>query len=908
MTRFSKMTSSLFFCAPACALLFGGVLTFPVSGQDESVPEKSDDGVLVRRAEIVDTENEEEEAPDIDRPSSESVPAAAEQDPVNTQPVKPEQDSLDDQEAPAEPVKPAPPKREPGDDLFDYAGVLYGKKFFDLASDKYETYLRTYSNGRHAEAALYRRAECSLKQNLKENALRDYKRLIKVYSRGVYTGPSAYRIASLAYNDQRFGYAAPYFKIAETNAAQPKLKITSLYYRARCLELDAQKKAAHAAYQEVVEVREDNAFWHKSLLALGRMDAAVKKKSDALKWFAMLAEEPKLEEIVGAVQSGGIRSSDWTGSKQEDLIEALGEATVKAGLLYSEAGETDKAIKLYGRMLKFDSAADWKALARYGLIRLHYDLDQFEEVIKAFAATGETLGPDIQPKMLIMVAKSYHELEQFSNAFDSYQLIERAFPESIEAEEAGYQKLRCQFVLGDPSLPGYADRFIDDQRQRDASSPFINMANFLKSEILFKQGKFADAADAYRALGDKLKHIPEKYHSMIYYKHGWAEFEAGNPSQAISPLSSFMLEDTESVYFANALAKRAMSYKAVEDFTNCLKDFDRIIRDFPTSEPAELSYQQKGLISGQRRDDDAMVATFEEMLEKFPTTSAKAQALFWIGFGKYRKKEYKECIEPLTIARKMDEEAYFENATRAIVHAQYRNAQSVTSSSKNDYLPPLISEINLFLAKKPEEMIPREILFWLGMKLFDQDDFANAAKYLTLASTPEKPEDSQLILWERLGVARQEIDQFDLALDAAEQQFAMSKSPAAEAKALLTKSRALAGQGNYDEARVAAREGSNRQKEGRIGAMLILQLGDVEFAEKNYQEAAELFIVPATTFDDPQITPLALWKTVRAINGELARMGENSTTTERGKGLVAKKTELETEISKRFPKFQPKET
>ena len=156
-------------------------------------------------------------------------------------------------------------------------------------------------------------------------------------------------------------------------------------------------------------------------------------------------------------------------------------------------------------------------------------------------------------------------------------------------------------------------------------------------------------------------------------------------------------------------------------------------------------------------------------------------------------------------------------------------------------------------------------------------------------------------------MAREEIGQFDLALDAAEKQFELSQSPAAEAKALLTKSRALAGKKLFDEARVAAREGSNRQKEGRIGAMLLVQLGDIEFAQKNYDEAAKLFILPATTFDDPQITPLALWKTIRSIEGELAKMGD-SASSERGQGLVTQKNELESEISKRFPEFRPKET
>ncbi|MEZ5325304.1 MAG: tetratricopeptide repeat protein [Verrucomicrobiales bacterium] len=877
-------------------------LPTPLIGQDTPV---ADDGVPVRRAEPAGPETTTEgEAPDLATPPAKKPEPV---DPVNTAPANPKAETPDDPDSGESepPPKPEPPKREPGDDLFDYAGVLYAKKFWDLAGDKYQTYLNTYATGQHAEASLYRRTECYLKQGMKEPALSGYKELIKKYPRSSYVGPSAYRVASLAYNDQRYGYAAPYFLISATNAEQHKLKVASLYYRARCLELDSQVKSARRAYEDVVAIRGDNASWHKALLALGRMEAAAKNKSEALKWFATLAEEPKLEEIVGAMKAGK-RDPEWKAAQQTDLIEALGEATVKAGLLYSEAGETEKAILLYNRMLKFDSAAEWKALARYGLIRLHYDAEQYEEVIKAFNATTSVSLPETtRPKMLIMVAKSYHAMEQFSNAFDSYRLIEQAFPDSMEAEEAGYQKLRCQFVLGDPSLPGYADRFIDDQRQRDADSPFINMAYFLKSEILFKQGKYADAADAYRAMGAKLEHIPEKYHAMIHYKHGWAESEAGNPTQAIAPLSEFMLDQADSPYFANALAKRAMSYKAIEDYTNCLKDFDRIIKEFPNSEPAELSYQQKGLISGQRRDDDAMIATFEEMLMKFPNTSAKAQALFWIGFGKYRKKEYEACIEPLSKARSMDEESYFENGSRAIIHAQYRNAQSVTSAAKNEYLPKLVDEINLYLKKKPEGVIPTEILFWLGMKMFDQEDYGNAAKFLSLASTPDKPEDSQLILWERLAVAREEIGQYDLALDAAEKQFALSKSPAAEAKALLTKSRALAGKQLYDEARVAAREGSNRQKEGRVGAMLMLQLGDIEFAENNFPEAAALFIVPATTFDDPQITPMALWKTVRAIDGELEKMGANATSSERGKGLVAKKTELETEISKRFPEFRP---
>ena len=47
-----------------------------------------------------------------------------------------------------------------GDELFEYAGEMYGKKFYDLAIDKYHTYVKTFPDGQHFEAASYHIAEC----------------------------------------------------------------------------------------------------------------------------------------------------------------------------------------------------------------------------------------------------------------------------------------------------------------------------------------------------------------------------------------------------------------------------------------------------------------------------------------------------------------------------------------------------------------------------------------------------------------------------------------------------------------------------------------------------------------------------------------------------------------------------
>ena len=222
-----------------------------------------------------------------------------------------------------EPEPPKPPKREPGDDLFEYAMVLYNQKYYDLAVDKFRTYLTSYKSGRHKEESLYRSAECYLQLSMREEALSIYKNVLQNFGRGKFASPSAYRIASLAYNNQRYGYAAPYFRIAASKAEVHKVKVASLYYRARCLQLDSQTNAARTAYKEVVAIEQKNSHWHKAVLALGRMAAEAGDNAQALEWFSKLADQANIEELVGATINGS-RNPRWRQSEQRDLIEALG--------------------------------------------------------------------------------------------------------------------------------------------------------------------------------------------------------------------------------------------------------------------------------------------------------------------------------------------------------------------------------------------------------------------------------------------------------------------------------------------------------------------------------------------------------------------------------------------------------
>jgi len=67
-------------------------------------------------------------------------------------------------------------------------------------------------------------------------------------------------------------------------------------------------------------------------------------------------------------------------------------------------------------------------------------------------------------------------------------------------------------------------------------------------------------------------------------------------------------------------------------------------------------------------------------------------------------------------------------------------------------------------------------------------------------------------------------------------------------------------------------------------------LGDVAAAQGNYANAAQRYVLPSQMFDDPEITPLALWKTMKAFE----QAGDQNQASD-----------FQKDLAKRFPKWHP---
>jgi tetratricopeptide (TPR) repeat protein len=186
--------------------------------------------------------------------------------------------------------------------------------------------------------------------------------------------------------------------------------------------------------------------------------------------------------------------------------------------------------------------------------------------------------------------------------------------------------------------------------------------------------------------------------------------------------------------------------------------------------------------------------------------------------------------------------------------------------------------------------VPPNVLTWLGLKLYDLRLFARATHFLSLATTPDAPENTDPRVWSYLGMAFLETKDYESSVKATEHFLKVIPESAARARGLLTKGRGLLGQNKFDEAEAVVQEGLGFAKDGKPQSLLLLLQGDILLAlgdkltsenqavaaEDKYTGAAGKFMIPAQFFDDDEITPEAIDKAARALekSGKAEKAGE----------------------------------
>lgn len=754
----------------------------------------------------------------------------------------------------AAPVAPPRPKA-PDQDLFEYATMIYDRGEFNLAAQSFGQYLQNYPSGAQVPLAMFRLGECYMKQNQLKVAETYYMEVVSRYPNSEGAPSAAYRLGAMRFNARDFEESARQFAFCETKSTLPQVKLASAYNKARAYQMLNDTKRQVAALQTVVAMTADNPYREAALLTLGTVLLAQDKKTEAMPLFMDLLKESKDNAVIS-------------------------EACVKAAVLQAEIGKPEEAVPLFERALKLTETTPVnRSIALVGVVQALFAKGDYEGVIDNYNRNSGVLPEgETRPKMLLLVGNAYRMKKAYARAVEVYLMIEQGYPGSDQAFEAGYWKLYCFYLLDDKDLGDFATAFIQRHVQQRSQHEFLNLSRLIRADFYFNKGDYAKAADSYNEV--QLDKLPAKLQPGTLFNKGWALAEAARHQDAVAAFSLFLAENPGHEFTPKALARRGLAYRGAKDVAKAVGDFQRVVKEYTSSEAAEISYLQLGLIAMEQRDPKAMVAAFEMLVTKYPRSQAAGQAWYGIGRGYFDQKNWDKSVPALKKSIETDKDANLDRASQMLMLAYYAQ-QNVDGLSE---------AVDAYRKANANANIPSNVVSWLGLKLYDMKLYARATKYLSMATTPDAPENTDPRVWNYLGMAFLETKDYEACIKATDHFLAVTPESASRARGLMTKGRALLGLGKIEDAEKVAQEGLGFAKDGKPQALLLILEGDVAFAggEKlaaegnatealaKYKAAAGKFMYPAQFFDDDEVTPEALDKASKALEkaGEADKAAE----------------------------------
>ncbi len=696
------------------------------------------------------------------------------------------------------------------------ANAIYARKLYDLAVPEYERFLIAFSQAPGRDQALFRLAECHRMLSNEVAARGAYERLLMEFREGEFAGAGAYRLGEILYADSLYDASLRQFQTAKANATSDEVKLSATFNMARSLERLKRIDEAAKVYAEVAAVEKNNPYRDFARLSSAELSAGAGRKADALVLY---------EKISTDSERPAMRA----------------EATVKAAALAAELGDPKKAEKLFDKALAMEGLGEWKSAAVIGLMRVAYDAGNYKKVSATPEASIAGLPGDALPEALLLIANAQRQLGNHAAARAAYDKLMREYPKAAASRNAQFHRLVSLYQLNDPNLIKEVDDFLllsGDAKERA-------QAALLKAEALFKAQKFAEAGKIYQSLLGS-SDLPNNLQREVLFKAGWCFAQTGDHPLAVKAYTDYLKKYPDSPSTVSALVQRGLSLQQLKEYAIAIEDFDTIITKHKGAKERELALQQKALILGQQKDYKAMVTVFKQLLAEYPKSVGAGQANFWIGWADFEEKDYKGAIANLNEARKLDAAQYGERASLRIVLCLY-------------YLQDRAGLVKELAANKTAN-VPVEITRWLGMKSFEEGNYADAEKYLLPLAVDGAPAE----IWINLAEAQIKQGKFPAAKVSADRYLSSAREPGSRAKGLLARAQIALGLKEFEDASRLVDEALLLQPEGRINADARLLAGEVLFTRGDYDGASRAFMTVAVLYEDKEVTPKALQRAAEA--------------------------------------------
>ncbi len=714
-----------------------------------------------------------------------------------------------------------------------YANALFTRKLYDLARPEYQKYLDDYPGASGRANAYFSLGECERNLGHASSARTNFQKVLDDYGDSDFAGPAAYALAEMAFTHKDYATALPLFHRSAGKSKEAAVALSARYFEARCLEAIGHKDEACDIYQAVAEAKDPNPYRADARATAASIALSRGRKADALTQYAALANET-----------------------QKPALKA--EATVRAGLLavdlaQPEKGKVDKAMgekamTLLKKGRSLPEAGRWRALAQVGILRLEYQLGEFDQLAGDYQKILPNVPEEARAEVMLFAANAERQLGHAQEAETLYREIIDKYPNREEARDARYQRLINVYNSDPSTLPPEVDEFL----ATNPTTERADQAKLLKAEALYKQQNYPRAAPIYAEL--RASQLSPKLRTEAALKLGLCCIQMKDNAGIIEAFTYFVQAFPDSPQAPFAFAQRALAYQEDKNYDAELSDLNMILTKYPDAHEREAALQQKALILGEQQDTNGMIATFRRLLKEFPKSPVAAQAQYYIGKAAFEAKDYKTALTALDAARQLDKDQYYNLATVRIISSYFylHNRAAVTR------------EVDQFMSESPNAVVPGEILEWLGIQYYNEKNYVAAEKYLSALGKTDNPARVKPDFWFYLGDASTKLKNFDEAEQAFAKYLEKATDPAGKTKVLLALGAVKIAADKPDDAQKIAEQIMALQPEGRVNAEARMLAGDVQFERGSFEDAGKTFASVALLYDDPAITPRALQKAARA--------------------------------------------
>jgi len=734
--------------------------------------------------------------------------------------------------------------RDEAAEQLEKANSIYTRKMYDFAAMEYETFLKNFPGATGREAAFFRLGESYRALGEEKNAREAFSRLTSEFREGEFFGAGAYRLGEILFADSLYEPALQQFQAAMQHAGSDEVRLSAKYQAARCMDRLGRTAEAAALFREVAGVESNNPYRDYAKLALAGSLAASGNKKEALAGYESLASSQTLQALRA-------------------------EAAVKAGALASELGDKTKAADYFDSVLAMKEGGQWRAVAMLGALRLYASTENHKKLTSISEEELGLLAGEYRAEAMAMIAAAHRESGSTPKALEYYNRLAKEFPKSASARRARFSRIVAMHELNDQKTRAELQAFLSDTEDPNEK----DRGNLLLAELLFQEGNFAEAAKSYEAVLNS--GLSPEFRKQAHYKKAWCLANTGDHADAVLAFTAFIDQYPDSEFVAPALAQRGFARQQLKEFQPAIADFEKVIADYPKAAERELSIQQRALILGQLEDYPAMKIAFLQLLKEYPQTKEAAQAEYWIGWADFEQKDYAEALAHLNRARELDPTAFGDRAGLRIALCYYYTENRAALQAEVSKLRP--------------EIVPVDVHRWLGLRSAQESDFASAEKSLDIVAKSGSADlESLIVLAESqnaLGKNKEAIKSVKIYLE-------KTKEPSAQSRGLLAIAEANRGLEEYDAALESVNEALRLQPEGRLNAAGRMTVGEIEFSRRDYDAAARAFMTVALLYEDPVITPRALYR-----GAESYRRANNDTEAEKATA----------ELQRRFPDFPKKD-